>query len=501
MEQRTGRIAIVTGASRGIGAAVAERLARDGFTVVINYSGDAAPAEALVRKIEDKGGRALAAKADVSDAQAVRGMFDAAEAAFGGVDVLVNNAGIMPLSTIADTGDATFERLIDVNLKGTFNTLREAARRLRNGGRIISFSSSVVALLQPTYGVYAATKAAVEAMTSVLAKELHGRAISVNAVAPGPTATGLFLNGKPQEVLDRLAKLAPLERLGEPEDIAATVAFLAGPDGGWINGQTLRANGRDHLTSSPEYPARCRHHPVTGRINVMKQVIVITGASTGFGALAARALVQAGHTVYATMRETTGRNAPQVAEAEHYAAEHGVDLRTVELDVAAAESVEAGIAKLIADTGRLDVVIHNAGHMSFGPAEAFTPEQFAELFDVNVLSTQRVNRAALPQLRKQGRGLVIWVSSSTARGGTPPYLSPYFAAKAAMDSLAVSHAAELARWGIETAIIVPEAFHQGHQPLRPLRLARGQGIVNLNRGGILLPSVARRFGAESPWHL
>jgi NAD(P)-dependent dehydrogenase (short-subunit alcohol dehydrogenase family) len=165
----------------------------------------------------------------------------------------------------------------------------------------------------------------------------------------------------------------------------------------------------------------------------MKQVIVITGASTGFGALAARALAQAGHTVYATMRETTGRNVPQVAEAEHYAAEHGVDLRTVELDVASAESVEAGIAKIIADAGRLDVVIHNAGHMSFGPAEAFTPEQFAELFDVNVLSTQRVNRAALPQLRKQGRGLVIWVSSSSARGGTPPYLSPYFAAKAAMD--------------------------------------------------------------------
>ena len=193
----------------------------------------------------------------------------------------------------------------------------------------------------------------------------------------------------------------------------------------------------------------------------MKQVIVITGASSGFGALAARALAQAGHIVYATMRDTTGRNAPQVAEVERYAAEHGVDLRTVELDVASSESVEAGIAKIIADTGRLDVVIHNAGHMSFGPAEAFTPEQFAELFDVNVLSTQRVNRAALPQLRKQGRGLVVWVSSSSARGGTPPYLSPYFAAKAAMDSLAVSYAAELARWGIETAIIVPGAFTKG----------------------------------------
>ena len=243
MEQRTGRIAIVTGASRGIGAAVAERLARDGFTVVINYSGDVAPAEALVRKIEDKGGRALAAKADVSDAQAVRGMFDAAEAAFGGVDVLVNNDGIMPLSTIADTGDATFERLIDVNLKGTFNTLREAAKRLRAGGRIVNFSSSVVGMLMPTYGVYVATKAAVEGLTSVLAKELRGRNITVNAVAPGPTATDLFLKGKPQEVVDRMAKMAPLERLGQPTDIADVVSFLAGPDGAWINGQVLRVNG------------------------------------------------------------------------------------------------------------------------------------------------------------------------------------------------------------------------------------------------------------------
>ncbi|HUA78751.1 MAG TPA: SDR family oxidoreductase [Dyella sp.] len=193
----------------------------------------------------------------------------------------------------------------------------------------------------------------------------------------------------------------------------------------------------------------------------MKQVIVITGASSGFGALAARALAHAGHTVYASMRETTGRNAPQVAAVQHYAAEHGVDLRTVELDVASEASCEAGIKEIIAAHGRLDVVIHNAGHMSFGPAEAFTPEQFAQLYDVNVLSTQRVNRAALPQLRKQGRGLVIWVSSSSARGGTPPYLSPYFAAKAAMDSLAVSYASELSRWGIETSIIVPGAFTKG----------------------------------------
>jgi NAD(P)-dependent dehydrogenase (short-subunit alcohol dehydrogenase family) len=193
----------------------------------------------------------------------------------------------------------------------------------------------------------------------------------------------------------------------------------------------------------------------------MNQVIVISGASSGFGALTARALAHAGHTVYASMRETAGRNAPQVAELKRYAAEHKVDLRTVELDVASSASVEAGIASVIADCGRLDVVIHNAGHMSFGPAEAFTPEQFAQLYDINVLSTQRINRAALPQLRKQGKGLVMWISSSSARGGTPPYLSPYFAAKAAMDSLAVSYAGELARWGIETSIIVPGAFTKG----------------------------------------
>jgi len=243
MSDETNKVAIVTGASRGIGAAVAERLAADGFTVVINYSGDTKSAEALARKIEGKGGRALTAKADVSDASAVRGMFDAAEAAFGGVDVLVNNAGIMKLAKIADSDDALFDQQVAINLKGSFNAMREAARRLRDGGRIVNFSTSVVGTRIETYGVYAATKAAIETMTAVLAKELRGRSITVNAVAPGPTATDLFLKGKTQEVIDRFARMNPLERLGTPEDIAASVAFLAGPDGSWINGQTLRANG------------------------------------------------------------------------------------------------------------------------------------------------------------------------------------------------------------------------------------------------------------------
>jgi 3-oxoacyl-[acyl-carrier protein] reductase len=240
---RVEKVAIVTGASRGIGAAVAERLAADGLTVVINYSGDAKSAEALARKIEGKGGRALTAKADVSDPNAVRGMFDAAEAAFGGVDVLINNAGIMKLAKIADSDDALFDQQIAVNLKGSFNAMREAAKRLRDGGRIVNFSTSVVGIKLETYGVYAATKSAVETMTAILSKELRGRSISVNAVAPGPVATELFLTGKSPELIERMAKMNPLERLGTPGDIASAVAFLVGPDGGWINGQVLRANG------------------------------------------------------------------------------------------------------------------------------------------------------------------------------------------------------------------------------------------------------------------
>jgi NAD(P)-dependent dehydrogenase (short-subunit alcohol dehydrogenase family) len=196
-------------------------------------------------------------------------------------------------------------------------------------------------------------------------------------------------------------------------------------------------------------------------VSVMKKVTVITGASSGFGELTAHALAKAGHIVYAGMRETKGRNAPQVDAAKKFAAENEVDLRTIELDVASQFSADTAIQKIVSDNGRLDVVIHNAGHMVFGPAEAFTPEQLAELYDVNVLSTQRVNRAALPQLRKQKKGLVVWVSSSSCAGGTPPYLAPYFAAKAGMDALAVVYSRELTRWGIETSIIVPGAFTGG----------------------------------------
>ena len=243
MNMDSSKVAIVTGASRGIGAAIAERLASDGYTVVINYAGKAGEAEALATKIEQAGGKALTAQADVSDAGAVARMWDAAEAAFGGVDVLVNNAGIMKLATVADGDDALVDGQIAVNLKGPINTMRVAARRLRDGGRIVNLSSSVVGLYQPTYGVYAATKAGIEALTHALSKELRGRNITVNAVAPGPTATALFLDGKPQAVIDQLTKLAPLERLGQPEDIANTVAMLVGPDGAWINGQVLRANG------------------------------------------------------------------------------------------------------------------------------------------------------------------------------------------------------------------------------------------------------------------
>ncbi len=193
----------------------------------------------------------------------------------------------------------------------------------------------------------------------------------------------------------------------------------------------------------------------------MSKIILVTGASSGFGRMAALSLAEAGHTVYASMRGLSGRNASQVVEIAAYAKQHGVDLRTVELDVTSQESTDAAVAKVIADAGRIDVIVHNAGHMAYGPAEAFTPEQYIQLYDINVVGTQRLNRAALPHMRKQSEALLLWVGSTSTRGGTPPYLAPYFAAKAAMDALAVSYAAELARWGIETTIIVPGAFTKG----------------------------------------
>lgn len=237
------KTAIVTGGSRGIGAAIATRLGKEGFNVIVNYAGSEAAAEKVAAEIEASGGKAVVAQADVVDSAAVKRMFDLAESAFGGVDVLINNAGIMRLDPLAQADDAQVESQIDINLKGPINTMREAAKRLRNGGRIVNLSSSVAALKFETYGIYAATKGAVEVLTGILAKEMRGRGVTVNAVAPGPTGTELFLDGKPDAVIEKLSKANPLERLGTPEDIANVVAFLVSPDGGWVNGQVLRANG------------------------------------------------------------------------------------------------------------------------------------------------------------------------------------------------------------------------------------------------------------------
>jgi len=242
--QRPTRIALVTGASRGIGAAVARRLARDGFAVAVNYAGNEAAADATVAAIEAAGGRAIAVRADVASAADVKAMFATTiEETLGRVDVLVNNAGILPYVKIADTSDDVFARTMAINVTGTFNTMREAATRLNDGGRIVNFSTSVLHMAPPTYGVYVASKGAVEALTRVFAKELRGRAITCNAVAPGPVATELFLDGKSDDEVRQFAQMAPLQRLGQPDDIAGVVAFLAGPDGAWVNGQVVRANG------------------------------------------------------------------------------------------------------------------------------------------------------------------------------------------------------------------------------------------------------------------
>ena len=237
------KTAIITGASRGIGRAVAKRLGRDGFSIVVNYASNTAEADAAAAEIKSAGGEAICVKGDVANPVDVENLFQVTLKTFGSVDVVVNNAGIMPLSPIGKSDLELFDRVINTNLRGTFLVLAQAAQHVAPGGRIIAFSSSVLARSFPTYGPYIASKAGVEGLVHVLANELRGRNITVNVVAPGPVATQLFLGDKTQEQIDQITKMAPLERLGQPEDIASVISFLAGPDGGWVNSQVLRANG------------------------------------------------------------------------------------------------------------------------------------------------------------------------------------------------------------------------------------------------------------------
>lgn len=237
------KVVIVTGASRGIGAETALRLASDGYAVVVNYAGNAAKADEVVARIKASGGMALAVQADIADEVAVDRLFQTTLNHFGRLDAVVNNAAIMANSPIAEGDMAGFDRVVATNLRGTFLVLSQAARHVAEGGRIVAFSTSVIAKALPGYGTYIATKAGVEGLVRVLANEMRGRSITVNAVAPGPVATELFLTGKSEDLIAQLAHAAPLERLGQPEDIAGVVSFLLGPDGGWVNGQVLRANG------------------------------------------------------------------------------------------------------------------------------------------------------------------------------------------------------------------------------------------------------------------
>ncbi len=237
------KTAIVTGASGGLGSAVAKRLATDGFAITVNYSGNSGPAEKIVAEVKAAGGQAIAVQADVTNPADVENLFKQTLAVFGGIDVVVHSAGIMPLLPIAGGDVVTFDKVIAINLRGTFLVLAQAAQHIASGGRIIAFSSSVLAKSFPTYGPYIASKAGVEGLIHVLANELRGRSITVNAVAPGPVPTELFLKGKTEAQLDEFKKLPPLERLGRSEDIAGVVSFLAGPDGGWVNSQVVRANG------------------------------------------------------------------------------------------------------------------------------------------------------------------------------------------------------------------------------------------------------------------
>jgi 3-oxoacyl-[acyl-carrier protein] reductase len=237
------KVAIITGSSRGIGRAIAVRLAHHGFAVVVNFVSDAGEAKKAVDEIRAAGNQAIAVQADVSKTMDVTRLFDEAEHAFGGIDVLVNNAGVMPLKPIVEMETELFERTFAINVRGTFNTLKQAAGRLRWGGRIVNLSSASVALGMPMHAVYNASKAAVDALTKTVANELRWKNITVNAVAPGPTETKVVFDRKNVERIEQLDGMTPLEGIGTPEDVANVVAFLAGPDGGWINGQTIRSNG------------------------------------------------------------------------------------------------------------------------------------------------------------------------------------------------------------------------------------------------------------------
>lgn len=243
MSTQTSKVGIITGASRGIGAVIARQLASEGFAVAINYASSANEASKLVDELRQAGHQAAAIKADVANAEDVRRLFEETGTQLGKVDVLVNNAGILKVMPLAQHTDELFDQTFNIHARGTFNTLREAATRLNDGGRIINFSSSTVGMNLPGYAVYIASKAAVESLTQVFAKEMRGRQITVNAIAPGPVATELFLHGKSEEQIQTFAKMPPLERLGQPEDIARVVSFLVGPDSAWVNGQILRVNG------------------------------------------------------------------------------------------------------------------------------------------------------------------------------------------------------------------------------------------------------------------
>lgn len=242
-QQSRPQVAIVTGASRGIGRAIALRLARDGFAVVVNYAGNAAKAAETVEAIEQQGGRAIAVQADVADPAGVAHLFGTAAEALGRIDVVVHSAGVMPMAPIAEGSLEAFDQVVATNLRGSFIVMARAARQLGRGGRIIVLSTSVIAKSLPGYGPYIASKAGVEGLVHVLANELRGRDITVNAVAPGPVGTELFFNGKSAELVEQIARQAPLERIGQPDEIAAAVSFLAGPDGAWVNSQVLRVNG------------------------------------------------------------------------------------------------------------------------------------------------------------------------------------------------------------------------------------------------------------------